>query len=436
MRILGRTAILSALALGVTGTAAADWTKTYVIEWYEPAHYYGAKEGVADPGTDCPKGSNAEPDWEKILVKAGYTAQEAKWLLDPSHPFRIPNHGQNQRAFRGENKVNVYVNPESGPDPGLTGVSGKISEGLDLDGDKTNGFTGLKGEKGIDNEFYRTIGCWVYFRGPPRQAVNGQGRNGEMRDGLWTVVMVVSGEGDDPMNDPSVKVGFYNSKDAMVKDGAGNIARRYTFRIAPDSKFEGILNAKTVNGEIISTEPTKEMWIRDPSYAREAQILEAQARFKMQPDGSLTGILAGYRPWQRFYQGMVEARGSVIEQLYWIELPGLYRALKRNADYSPAGPGGEKTHISFALRVDAVPAYVMTPDAKTAVTSVESYKAVAPPPGPPLHAFITNKYRVTDGLVPDRNGKILAGPNAVIPPPASMTSASATPGSSAGGGAP
>jgi hypothetical protein len=160
----------------------------------------------------------------------------------------------------------------------------------------------------------------------------------------------------------------------------------------------------------------------------------------MQPDGSLTGVLAGYRPWQRFYQGMVEARGSVIEQLYWIELPGLYRALKRNADYSPTGPGGEKTHISFALRIDAVPAYVMTPDAKSQVTSVESYKSVAPPPGPPLHAFITNKYRVTDGLVPDpRTGKILAGPNAVIPPPASMASATNSTGGSdpaAGGGAP
>jgi hypothetical protein len=440
MHVLVRTALLSALGLGVTGTAAAEWTKTYVIEWYEPAHYYGAREGVTDPGTDCPAGSNPEPDWEKILVKAGYTVQEAKWLLDPSHPFRIPNHGQNQRAFRGENKVNVYVNPESGPDPGLTGVSGKISEGLDLDGDKTNGFTSPEGETGIDNEFYRTIGCWIYFRGPPRMAVNGQSRNGEMRDGLWTVVMVVSGEGDDPMNDPRVKVGFYNSKDAMIKDGVGNIARRYTFRIAPDAKFEGILNAKTVNGEIISTEPTEEMWIRDPSYAREAQIFQAQTRLKMQPDGSLTGVLAGYRPWQRFYQGMVEARGSVIEQLYWIELPGLYRALKRNADYSPTGPGGEKTHISFALRIDAVPAYVMTPDAKSQVTSVESYKSVAPLPGPPLHAFITNKYRVTDGLVPDpRTGKILAGPNAVIPPPASMASATNSTGGSdpaAGGGAP
>ena len=62
MRMLAKTALLSALALGVTGTAAAEWTKTYVIEWYEPAHYYGAKEGVVDPGTDCPKGSNPEPE--------------------------------------------------------------------------------------------------------------------------------------------------------------------------------------------------------------------------------------------------------------------------------------------------------------------------------------------------------------------------------------
>ena len=56
MHTLAKTALFSALALGVTGTAAADWTKTYVVEWYEPAHYYGAKEGVVDPGTDCPRG--------------------------------------------------------------------------------------------------------------------------------------------------------------------------------------------------------------------------------------------------------------------------------------------------------------------------------------------------------------------------------------------
>ena len=41
-------------ALAVAGAAApafADWSKTYVIEWNEPAFYYGAKTGVIDPGT-------------------------------------------------------------------------------------------------------------------------------------------------------------------------------------------------------------------------------------------------------------------------------------------------------------------------------------------------------------------------------------------------
>ena len=63
-------------------TAAADWQKSYVIEWYEPAHYCGAETGIADPGTDCPAGSNPELDYIKVLTDAGYTEQEAEWLRD------------------------------------------------------------------------------------------------------------------------------------------------------------------------------------------------------------------------------------------------------------------------------------------------------------------------------------------------------------------
>jgi hypothetical protein len=225
------------------------------------------------------------------------------------------------------------------------------------------------------------------------------------------------------MNDDKVKVGLYGSPDPLVKDGNGDVARGYTFRIKPDAKFEAILEGKTVKGEIVSTRPAEEIWLRDPSYTRELQLLKAQMKLKMQPDGTLKGLLAGYRPWLPVYMGSVEARGSVIEQLTWVELPGVWHALKRNADYSPTGPGGEKTHISYAMRIDAVPAYVMTPDAKTQVAAVESYKSIAPPAAPRLHAFITNKYNVTDGLVPDRNGVILAGPTAVIPPPPALAKA-------------
>ena len=74
-----------------------------------------------------------------------------------------------------------------------------------------------------------------------------------MRNGSWTTVIVVSGKGADPMNDANVKVGFYVSDDKMVKDGNGNIARDYSFRIKPHAKYEGILPARSVNGRIIST---------------------------------------------------------------------------------------------------------------------------------------------------------------------------------------
>src|SRR2546426_12299244 len=106
----------SARAQQSTKQQATKWTKTYVVEWNEPAMYYGAQTGVIDPGTDCPNGTNPEIDWIKVLVDVGYTLEEAKWLRNPANPTRSPVHGQNQMAFRGKDRANVYVNPTSVPD--------------------------------------------------------------------------------------------------------------------------------------------------------------------------------------------------------------------------------------------------------------------------------------------------------------------------------
>jgi hypothetical protein len=101
----------------------------------------------------------------------------------------------------------------------------------------------------------------------------------------------------------------------------------------------------------------------------------------------------------------------VIESLTWVQLPGVYYALKRNADFSPTGPSGDKTHISYALRVDALPAFVTTPDGSKQVTSIVSYKGEAkPPPERPR----STTFNVIDGIVIDRNAKTQAGPTAVI----------------------
>jgi hypothetical protein len=418
MKQLWIATAVAATTLAQQQSPSAKWTRTYVIEWNEPAMYYGAKTGVIDPGTDCPAGTNPEIDWVKVLVDAGYTLEEAKWLRNPANPTRSPVHGQNQMAFRGKDRANVYVNPTSTPDPGLVGVSGALAEGLNLDENEETGFISPTGEKGIDNNFYKALGCWKTYRGPHRLSSGALQFNDGMRNGGWTTVIVVAGEGHDPMNDDHVEVGFYVSNDKMVKDGNGNIARDYSFRIAPNARYEGILPARTSNGVILSTAPADVM-LRDPSYNQTLELLRARVKLEMKLDGSLTGCLGGYRPWEAVYKGWVNARGPVIEVLTWVQLPAVYYALRRSADYSPTGPGGEKTHISFALRIDAVPAFVMTPDASKEVASVESYKTIAPKESPTTaYAF---PFRIIDGIVTDKDGKTAAGPNAVILPPSASS---------------
>jgi catechol 2,3-dioxygenase-like lactoylglutathione lyase family enzyme len=412
MRMLRHSskALVSALVALLPLSAFAAWTKSYVVEWNEPAMYYGAKTGVIDPGTDCPNGTNPEIDWIKVLVDAGYTRSEAEWLRNPANPTRSPVHGQNQMAFRGKDRANVYVNPTSVADPGLVSVSGTIAEGVDLDGNKKTGFTSPTGEQGIDNNFYKALGCWKTYRGPQRLSSGALQFNDGMRNGSWTTVIVVSGKGADPMNDKHVEVGLYVSDDKIVKDGNGSIASDYTFRIKPHAKYEALFPARTLKGRIVSTDPADVM-LRDPSYSRDLELLKARVDLEMKADGSLKGYVGGYRPWEPVYQGWVNARGPVIEALTWVQLPAVWYALRRNADYSPPGAHGEKTHISFALRVDALPAYVMTPDAATEVAQVQSYKGLAKPEPETPYAL---PFRIVDGIVIDSKAKIQAGPTAVI----------------------
>jgi hypothetical protein len=384
------------------------WTRAYAIEWNEPAMYYGAKTGVIDPGTDCPSGVNPEQNWVKVLMDAGYTKAAAEWLRNPANPSRSPVHGQNQMAFRGKDRANVYINPTSTPDPGLVPMTGSIAEGINLDGDESTGFTSPTGQKGIDNNFYKALGCWKTYRGPHRMSSGAQTFNDSMRNGGWTTLIVVSGEGNNPMNDDEVTVGIYASTDALVKDGLGNIARDYSYRVQPHAKFEGIFPARTSNGRIISTSPI-DFKMRDPSYTRDLELLRARIDLEMKPDGSLVGYIGGYRPWKAVYKGWVDARGPVIEALTWVQLPAVYYALERSADFSPTGPGGEKTHISFALRVEAVPAFVMTPDGTKEVSTIDSYKSLAPPPGPDAPML---RIRIVDGIVPNPNYP--AGPDVKI----------------------
>jgi hypothetical protein len=187
--------------------------------------------------------------------------------------------------------------------------------------------------------------------------------------------------------------------------------------------LEGVFKAYTSNGVILSKTPAAEVWTRDPGLGRDLQLLRARIKLEMKPDGTLAGYVGGYRPWMTIYTSYVNVRGPVIESLGWLELPSIYYAFKRNADYSPldkkGGPKGEKTHISYAMRINALPAYVTTPDGSKQVTAFVSYKAKADPADeiPPKGIFGS-----IDGLWPDPKvpfGKALE----VYPVPQTLSSA-------------
>jgi len=369
----------ASLALVFTpGAALAAWTRSFAIEWSEPAMYFGGLGSPVESGADCPNGANPDPDWPQVMIKAGYEPDAARWLFDPSNATPPRLYRLNQMAFRGKGRANVYADPTTTPDPGLVPVAGTRGEGINLDGDLGNGFVSPTGEKGIDNNFYRALGCLKFYRAPRGQIPAAVSGNDSGRSGVWTLVIVASGQGDDPMNDEHVRLGVYLSADKPARNGAGQIAPDYTYRIRPHARYEAIFNGRISRGRI-TTETTPEIFLRDTTHGYGLQLLKARSDLQIEPDGRLRGYIGGYRPWRPVYTALLALGAPNLEYSSGFQLPAIWYALRRHADYSPGGLGGEKTHISYALRLDAVPAYVTEPDGKRLVASVKSYKTAASP---------------------------------------------------------
>jgi hypothetical protein len=126
---------------------------------------------------------------------------------------------------------NICMNPAlAAPDPGWRMVSGRNLkvDGIDLDArDPGTGrkhdvatcsheeFQGSQGERGIDNQFYRVVGCTTGFQ-PTGQA---NGFQTEMYTGSWGILLTLKGV-DDLRNDPDVQVGIFVNADPIQLSAA------------------------------------------------------------------------------------------------------------------------------------------------------------------------------------------------------------------------
>ena len=361
------------LALAMSPASAAPWVRGFVVDNYEPAFHYGGRGGTEAPGSDCPKGTIPILDYKTVLKTSWRTDAEIQTITKPvsegGEGERVIGPAMQHRGFRRD--IDTYVNPFTAPDPGMQQITGRIAEGFNLDGNAdTGGFTSPGGERGIDNAFYRAWGCIMSFRGTPYHAYLSQRANDKMLDGLYTIVIRLSGNSD-PMNDNHVTFEVAYSPDHVVKDAMGNVVRDVSFRVAKTEQYTK-LNARIHNG-VLETEQAD---VRMPVFSwgetsrGEALFQKGRVRLILNKDGGLSGLVGGYRDWRDVYGRdtfNVPSGGATRETYYHENQIGMYYALKRNADGIPDPKTGENTAISAAFRFIAKPAFVVDPPLPIAV---------------------------------------------------------------------
>jgi hypothetical protein len=295
------------------------------------------------------------------------------------------------------NGQNLCLNPEAGkPDPFFRTVTGKNvqADGIDLDGQDShaNGkaapntcahddFRGMDGERGIDNQFYRVVGCSKSYQS------TGQSNTYEiaMYTGEWGILITLKGV-TDVHNSKDVEVGLYANADPIQLSPSREALANATYAIDQDPRFRASTHGRIVNG-VLTTDPVdvRFHWVVN-SIHLERPLQDARLRMSFTPDGGMEGILAGYTPVEELYDfaygfrngkdgkgapansrlifGSANGQARVLEHT----CNGAYYALKQNADGHRDPKTGQCTSISTQYRIKIIPAFVVD----TATQSVNS----------------------------------------------------------------
>jgi hypothetical protein len=294
---------------------------------------------------------------------------------------------ESQKLAVAPNGQNLCTNPEAGrPDPNWRVVAAPNipAYGIDLDGQDSrvkgkpapntcahDDFRGFNGEKGIDNQFLRVVGCSRSYQSTGQSADN----TIELRTGSWGVLITLAGV-DDIRNDPSVEVGIYANADPIQLSPTREPVTFATYAITQDPRFRATTHGRIVNG-VLTTDPVDVRFYKvTNSMYLERPLQDARLRVTISPDGNVEGYLAGYAPVDAIYDHQYgyrsatdgkgapsplrlrsgSANGNAAVNNHTCQ--GAYWALRMLADGHP-DKNGQCTAISTQYRIKAIPAFVV-----------------------------------------------------------------------------
>jgi hypothetical protein len=261
--------------------------------------------------------------------------------------------------------------------PLLRTVQSPLGWGLDLDGDKGKGaagadgcaqqdFTSPTGEKGIDNQEYRALGCTLEWRGKDGMPSDiSLGSRQFHTSGEWTQVILLKGV-DSLQDDDDVEVIYANTADRPFVDGKGNFLRGATFTVNEEgARHRNVLRGKIVKG-VLTTETQDiklaETWgqggARDIRGNRGTlDFRKGRLRLAFQPDGSLQGFVGGYKPLFEVISATTLG-GAGTALVAGIDCSSYLATARKLADGLRNPKTGQCEGISSAMQVSAVPAFV------------------------------------------------------------------------------
>lgn len=242
-------------------------------------------------------------------------------------------------------------------------VEGKVGKGLNLDSKvDANDFISPDGEKGIDNELYRAIGCLAGYNNPQPYMTFFEG-NAVRRNNFNRTLIEIT-DVDDLVNDPDVTVTTYRGLDNLLNDASGNNylpggTQRVDARFGKEfiSTFKG-----RIQDGVLTTDPAD---LRLPlTIAFDSTgvhpIRDARFNLKITPDFA-TGHIGGYADIWGWYLQLNTGWATHHQNYGQVSSPSLWRLLSKLADSHP-DENGQNTAISAAMDVQFARTYIIHPE--------------------------------------------------------------------------
>jgi hypothetical protein len=258
------------------------------------------------------------------------------------------------------------TNPQDFPalDSGLRPYDGKLAFGMNLDGKRgSNKFTSPTGEKNVNNQLWRVLGCYKQFR----EFGEASNMQSVISSAAAPTLIEISGI-DNEVNDSAVEVAVYASADQLVMSANGSPLSNATYSIDSRPELIARTQGSIANGVVI-TEPFdvrmryKEQIIDEVRHLRGTRI-----RATLKPNGAIEGGFFGYYTLESYYDSIYQMT-QMAANITRLSCPAIYSGIHKYADGYPDPKTGRNTAISTAVNFVGVPAFVVKPADKSTVVN-------------------------------------------------------------------